>query len=297
MMNDMFGIKQFCKGKIREWERYIPFRDAMVAPKENPGLFQPWAIRWNAVGIRVVGKCNYENRTPKSKIVNRMGHWDGKFVNQLTTKILKGFHPTAQGWYNPGTNRPDHPKVNPERIASFQSRRASHRSLSFTFLATFAFLFLSIPFSTHAIDYHADIAPLLRDYCSGCHNELDYDGDFSVETFAALMQGGETENETIIVPGDPAKSFLMRTLRKQSKPAMPPKKEPQLESHELALIEQWIKEGAKGPKPADDKSILATLNVPKIAPKKTSGNLRPSPAPNTRLTENFSQSQNSVQST
>ena len=29
-------------------------------------------------------------------------------------------------------------------------------------------------------DFHADVAPILRDYCAGCHNEDDYDGDFSV---------------------------------------------------------------------------------------------------------------------
>lgn len=117
------------------------------------------------------------------------------------------------------------------------------------------------------VNYHKDIAPLLRDYCSGCHNEGDYEGDFSVETFAALMKGGESEDETIIVPGKADESFLMHTLRRQSKPAMPPKKEPQMEKEELALFERWIAEGAKGPALKDDHSLLSTLSVPDIAPK------------------------------
>ncbi len=117
------------------------------------------------------------------------------------------------------------------------------------------------------IDYHTDIVPLLRDYCSGCHNESDYDGDFSVETFAALMKGGESGDETIIVPGKAAESFLMTTLHKLAKPSMPPKKEPQPEASELALIEQWINQGAIGPKPGDDPSFLSKLIVPHIAPE------------------------------
>ena len=96
------------------------------------------------------------------------------------------------------------------------------------------------------VNYHKDIAPLLRDYCSGCHNESDYDGDFSVETFAALMKGGESEDEKIIVPGKADESFLIHTLRRQSKPAMPPKKEPQMENEELALFERWIADEKRG---------------------------------------------------
>ncbi|MEX2578896.1 MAG: c-type cytochrome domain-containing protein [Verrucomicrobiales bacterium] len=117
---------------------------------------------------------------------------------------------------------------------------------------------------TAAIDYHADIAPLLRDYCAGCHNEFDYEADFSVETFGALMEGGESENETIVVPGMPSESFLLKTIRHETDPAMPPEKEPQLGEEEIALIARWIEEGAEGPAPEDDASILSTLNVPDI---------------------------------
>lgn len=144
---------------------------------------------------------------------------------------------------------------------------------AFRLLTVSLFLFAGL-FSTPAnggewkIDYHADIAPILRDYCSGCHNETDYEGDFSVETYAALMKGGETEDETMIVPGSAERSFLMRALNKQTKPAMPPKKEPQPQSEELALIEKWVNQGGRGPRPEEDHSLLATLTVPHIEPKK-----------------------------
>ena len=115
------------------------------------------------------------------------------------------------------------------------------------------------------LDYHRDIAPLLRDYCAGCHNESDYEGEFSVETFAALKEGGETDDKTILVAGKPESSYLLQTILHEAKPAMPPKKEPQLSTEAVALLTRWIKEGAKGPAVADDVSILSTLVVPDIA--------------------------------
>jgi len=116
------------------------------------------------------------------------------------------------------------------------------------------------------VDYHTDIAPLLRDYCAGCHNAGDYEGGFSIETFAALMEGGETEDKTILVPGKPDESYLLQTVLKTEKPAMPPKKEPQPTADEIALLTRWIAEGAKGPVKEHDISLLSTLNVPDVAP-------------------------------
>lgn len=116
------------------------------------------------------------------------------------------------------------------------------------------------------LDYHADIAPLLRDYCAGCHNEGDYEGGFSVETFAALMEGGETEGKSILVPGKPDESYLLQTVLKAAKPAMPPKKEPQPTADEVALLKRWVEEGAKGPAKEHDISLLSTLIVPEVAP-------------------------------
>ena len=112
-------------------------------------------------------------------------------------------------------------------------------------------------------DFHADIAPLLRDYCLGCHNPQDKEGDLSLDTFADLMRGGESG--PAIVPGKAAESFLVRTVTKEEKPAMPPKKEPQPSAAEVALLKAWVDAGAPGPAPEKDLSLRATLVVPDIA--------------------------------
>ena len=114
-----------------------------------------------------------------------------------------------------------------------------------------------------APDYERDLTPILREYCAGCHNEDDYDGEFSVETFASIMEGGEKGD--VITPGDSAKSRFMRLLKSDSKSQMPPKDEPQLSAEQIALFEAWINAGAKGPK-VDESILMTKLDVPKIKP-------------------------------
>lgn len=127
-----------------------------------------------------------------------------------------------------------------------------------------ALLFSLLPsLALAAPDFHTDVAPLLRDYCAGCHNATDREGDLSVETFADLMRGGESGAS--IVPGKSAESFLVRTVTKEEKPSMPPKKEPQPTEKEITILKAWVDAGAKGPDKAQDVSILSTLMVPKIA--------------------------------
>ncbi|MDG1832977.1 MAG: hypothetical protein P8J63_07110, partial [Verrucomicrobiota bacterium] len=123
------------------------------------------------------------------------------------------------------------------------------------------FLFAALPIAAAPPDFHKDVAPILREYCAGCHNDDDLEGEFSVETFKSLMKGGE--NGAGIVVGKEGDSLLWQQIAKQKKPFMPPLKEPQLTAAHLATLKAWIDGGAK--RPTHDRSILATLNVPKVA--------------------------------
>ena len=33
------------------------------------------------------------------------------------------------------------------------------------------------------IDFQKDVAPILREYCAGCHNDTEFKGEFSLETW------------------------------------------------------------------------------------------------------------------
>ena len=109
--------------------------------------------------------------------------------------------------------------------------------------------------------YERDIAPILRTYCAGCHNDADREGEFSVETFASLNKGGD--KGATLKPGDPESSLLVKLIEGRSKPLMPPKDEPRVPAAELALLRQWIADGAPGPQ--RDESLLKNLVVPEVA--------------------------------
>src|SRR6188474_3928454 len=94
-----------------------------------------------------------------------------------------------------------------------------------------------------APSWEKDIAPILRSYCSGCHNDKDLEGKLSMETYAQLRKGGEDHAEPV-KPGDPDNSFLIRSIEGKEKPKMPPKDEPPLPEAEKAMLRKWVAAGA-----------------------------------------------------
>lgn len=127
---------------------------------------------------------------------------------------------------------------------------------------------LTLAWSGAAADldrYRTDTVPFLRDYCVGCHNDRDRDGEFSVETFQSLLAGGE--NGPVIVPGDARLSPLIQVLTGGADPSMPPKGEPRPPESRIAALASWIDSGAAGPVGADDRSFLADLIVPDVKPR------------------------------
>ena len=112
------------------------------------------------------------------------------------------------------------------------------------------------------IDYTRDVAPVFRSYCAGCHDDVQREGRFSVETYATLRKGGEDHGDPI-QSGKPEDSFLLQSLEGRVRPKMPPKDEPQVPVKEREMLRQWIAAGAPGPE--KDVSILKELVVPKHA--------------------------------
>ena len=49
-----------------------------------------------------------------------------------------------------------------------------------------------------APSFDRDVTPILRVYCSGCHNDRDKEGEFSVETFASLRRGGAEAGDPVL---------------------------------------------------------------------------------------------------
>ena len=72
-------------------------------------------------------------------------------------------------------------------------------------------------------------------------------------TFAQLAKGGQQGEGITLEPGDPDASRFVELIRPDGEPRMPYKQDP-LAAEKIALIERWVKEGAKydGARPTED---------------------------------------------
>ena len=119
------------------------------------------------------------------------------------------------------------------------------------------------------VDYAKQIAPLLEEYCIDCHGADDPDGEFALDSFAALMKGGE--DGAPIIAGKANDSLLIKFLEGRSgrggkNEFMPPGKRDKLKPQEIALIKAWIDAGAQGPLVAEGKPMPKEVITPKIPP-------------------------------
>ena len=103
--------------------------------------------------------------------------------------------------------------------------------------------------------FEKKIRPVLVESCYECHSAdaKKLKGGLYLDTADGLLKGGDSGPG--IVPGNPAKSLLLITMRHEDKDpdmAMPPKKD-KLSAAVIADFEQWVKIGA--PDPRTEKSL------------------------------------------
>lgn len=110
-------------------------------------------------------------------------------------------------------------------------------------------------------DYARDVEPLLRKYCQGCHNAEEAEGQLRLDSYGALLKGGG--RGPALLPGEAKLSRMIRVLKDEAKPAMPPEDERQPTDEEIALLVAWIDAGAKGPSgAAAEVKTLLTPHLP-----------------------------------
>jgi hypothetical protein len=99
---------------------------------------------------------------------------------------------------------------------------------------------------TDGIEFYAQIQPILEASCLECHQGGKPKGGLHLDTLAGALKGGKSDGAAI-VPGEPAKSSLLTRIRSEDPDEMMPPKGHRLAATDVALIEQWIKEGAAWP--------------------------------------------------
>lgn len=96
-----------------------------------------------------------------------------------------------------------------------------------------------------AVDFQNDILPLVKERCWKCHsNEEEAKGGLAFDDIESLRKSQIGEH-SLIRPGDPGKSDFVERLKLEPEDEdFMPKNGDALRGRELALIEQWITEGA-----------------------------------------------------
>lgn len=116
-----------------------------------------------------------------------------------------------------------------------------------------------------AVSFEQDVAPLMRRYCAGCHNDRDREGNFSLESYASLQKG--IKDQPVVLPGDAAGSLIWRVVTATDDTKMPPEGESAPTTKELATLKRWIELGAPGP--VGDSTGRSMPQLPKIASQTT----------------------------
>ncbi len=105
------------------------------------------------------------------------------------------------------------------------------------------------------VSFINDVAPIFKENCFACHDAKKRKGKLDMTTYENMRKGGD--NDDPITPGKPGESHLVDLITTTTAKRMPPKESGDpLPKAKIAIIEQWIKEGAKLDGDIDAKADL-----------------------------------------
>ena len=130
---------------------------------------------------------------------------------------------------------------------------ASGLSQSFTVVgeSLMSLALLTVMFASQAFgaddleDFESKVRPLLATQCYSCHSSKAtiVQGGLRLDSRETILLGGHSG--PALVPGNPDQSRLIRALRHEVQPHMPPWGK--LEPEKIAVLEEWIRRGAPWP--------------------------------------------------
>ncbi len=108
--------------------------------------------------------------------------------------------------------------------------------------------------------YSAKVRPIFDQRCGMCHLNGNFSGGFGLGTKADTLLGGDKAAD--VVPGDPAKSMLVKLIRQEGGPDDPknmPLGRNKISDREIEIITNWVKAGAV--MPADTPQAIQAAGV------------------------------------
>jgi mono/diheme cytochrome c family protein len=89
---------------------------------------------------------------------------------------------------------------------------------------------------------YADVAPILKQSCTGCHSGGDAPLGLHLDSYDGIMAG--SKYGPVVVAGKPDESELVKRIRGESTPRMPYKKPP-LAPDAIQRLAAWVQDGAR----------------------------------------------------
>jgi mono/diheme cytochrome c family protein len=99
--------------------------------------------------------------------------------------------------------------------------------------------------------FETQIRPLFAEKCYACHTDARM-GGLQIDSREHFLKGGKSG--PVAVPGNPDASLLVKALRYDASPKMPPTGK--LAADQIAAVEAWVKAGAVWP--LDEKALKPT---------------------------------------
>jgi hypothetical protein len=118
------------------------------------------------------------------------------------------------------------------------------------------------------IDFERQVRPIIEKRCLECHSQDKRKGGLSLATYGDALDGGR--NGPAIRPGNSARSLLIHRVTGAVEPQMPKDEDP-VTAAELALLRQWIDQGARAtassapaPQPWEAPLALTRPAIPSV---------------------------------
>src|SRR5690242_15137559 len=107
--------------------------------------------------------------------------------------------------------------------------------------------------------FESKVRPILVNRCGQCHGERKQRAGLQLTTRAGALKGGD--GGPVLVPGDAARSRLIRAVRRDGELKMPPGDDDKLSGAEVEVLARWVAQGA--PWPEDGPSATGAADPTK----------------------------------
>src|SRR5712672_788289 len=159
------------------------------------------------------------------------------------------------------------------RFSRATGKVSEHKAMKFSLLCLAGLLTAVAPLAAAPVDYVREVKPIFTEHCYRCHGASQHKSELRMDTVTFALKGGD--NGSALKPGNNADSLMVKLL-KGTHPdlARMPYKKPPLSAAQIALVEQWIEQGAKAPadeapESAKHWAFAPPVHVPPPAVKQT----------------------------